>query len=126
MFGGDPRIFLIGSVFLIPAILVAIPVHEIGHALAAVLMGDPSPRNRGYLRPEPRLFINVYGVIAAFLANVTFGNPVPVNEYRLQGPVRKVAYALGGPAANLAVAAVTGVLLRVLVNLGALPTVANV
>jgi Zn-dependent protease len=123
VFGGDPIVFLIGSVFLIPAILIAIPVHEIGHAVAAVMMGDPSPRNRGYFRPEPRLFINVYGVIAAFLANVTFGNPVPVNEYRLQGPARKVAYALGGPAANLVVAALTGVLLRVLVNLGALPTV---
>ncbi len=112
---GDPILFVIGSIFLIPAIVVAIPVHELGHALAAVLMGDPSPRNRGYLRPDPRLFINVYGVIAAFLANVGWGRMVPVNEYRLTGPVRKLVYALGGPAANLLVAALFGLLLRVLV-----------
>lgn len=112
---GDPIFFLIGSVFLIPAILVAAPVHELGHAVAAVLMGDPSPRNRGYFRPEPRLFLNVYGVVAAFLANVTWGNRIPVNEYRLNGAGRKVVYALGGPAANLLVAALFGILVRVLV-----------
>ena len=120
MLGADPVVFLIGCIFLIPAVAVAIPVHELGHAVAAVLMGDPSPRNRGYFRPQPRLFINVYGVVAAFLANVTWGNPVPVNEYRLQGVGRKLAFALGGPVANLVVAAVFGVLLRVLAGTGAL------
>jgi Zn-dependent protease len=120
---GDPIAFLIGSIFLIPAILIAVPVHELGHGIAAVLMGDPSPRNRGYFRLEPRLFYNVYGVIAAFLANVTWGNRVPVNEYRLTGTGRKLVYALGGPVANLVVAAVFGVLVRVLAGLGAFPVV---
>src|SRR2546430_9189518 len=119
--GGDPIIFLVGSIFLIPAIVIAIPVHELGHGVAAYLMGDPSPRNRGYFQPDPRRFINIYGVIAAFLANVTWGNPIPVNEYRLQGWARKLAHALGGPAANLAVAVVFGILVRLLAGLGALP-----
>lgn len=118
---GDPIVFLIGSIFLIPAILIAVPVHELGHGVAAVLMGDPSPRNRGYFRLQPRLFFNVYGVLAAFLANVTWGNRVPVNEYRLTGAGRKVVYALGGPAANLVVAAVFGILVRVLAGQGAVP-----
>src|SRR6266496_130216 len=117
---GDPVVFLIGSIFLIPAVVIAVTVHEMGHVLAAVAMGDPSPRNRGYLRPDPRLFYNVYGVIAAFLANVTWGSPVPVNEYRLDGIGRKVAYALGGPLANLVVAIVFGVLLRLLAATGGL------
>jgi Zn-dependent protease len=115
---GDPIVFVIGSIFLIPAILIAAPVHELGHAVAAVLMGDPSPRNRGYLMPDPRRFLNVYGVIAAVLANVTWGTPVPINEYRLGSPARKLVYVLGGPVANLLVAVVCGVLLRVLAGLG--------
>lgn len=114
MLGGDPIVYVIGSIFLIPALFVAIPVHELGHAVAAVLMGDPSPRNRGYFRLQPRRFINVYGVVAAFLANVTWGNPVPVNEYRLQGVWRKLGFALGGPVANLLVAIVFGIVVRVL------------
>jgi Zn-dependent protease len=111
---GDPVVFLIGSLFLIPAILVAVPVHELGHGVAAYLAGDPSPRNRGYLRFRPRLFINVYGVILAFLANVTFGTPVPVNEYRLQDRWRKLVWALGGPAASLLAAIVFGIGVRAL------------
>jgi Zn-dependent protease len=120
---GDPIAFVIGTIFLIPAILIAAPVHELGHAVAAVAMGDPSPRNRGYLVPDPRRFLNVYGVIAAVLANVTWGTPVPINEYRLNGPARKLVYVLGGPAANLLVAVVCGVLLRVLAGMGGVATV---
>jgi Zn-dependent protease len=118
---GDPIVFVIGSLFLVPALFVAIPVHELGHAVAAVLMGDPSPRNRGYLRPGRRLF-NVYGVIAAFLVNVTWGNPIPVNEYRLTGAGRKLVHALGGPVANLLAAVVFGVIVRLLVALGGFVT----
>jgi Zn-dependent protease len=114
---GDPVVFLIATILLIPAILVAIPVHELGHGVAAFLMGDPSPRNRGYFRPGRRLF-NVYGVIAAILVNVGFGTPIPINEYRLNGASRKLVYVLGGPAANLLVAAVVGIVVRVLETQG--------
>lgn len=119
---GDPFVFIIGSLFLIPALLVAIPVHELGHGIAAQLLGDPSPRNRGFLRPDPRLFINVYGVLMAFLVNVTFGSPIPINEYRLHEKWRKLLYVLGGPVANLLVAGVFGILVRVLAEMGAFPT----
>jgi Zn-dependent protease len=121
MIGGDPVVFLVGALFLIPALLVAIPVHELGHGLAAYGMGDPSPRNRGFFRPDPRRLLNVYGVVAVFLANVGWGNPIPVNEYRLRGVGGRVLHALAGPAANLLVAIVFGVLVRVLIAAGAVP-----
>jgi Zn-dependent protease len=116
--GGDPVAFVIGSIFLIPAVLVAAPLHELGHGLAAVLMGDPSARNQGYNLSAPRRLFNVYGVVAAFLANVTWGRPIRVNEYRLDGVGRKLGYVLGGPAANLLLAIGLGALLRLLARLG--------
>jgi Zn-dependent protease len=121
---GDPVAFIIGSIFLIPAILLAVPIHELGHALAAVLMGDPTARNRGYFSPSTglaRRLFNVYGIVAAFLINVTWGSPAQVNEYRLNGIWRKLAHVLGGPAANLVAAAVFGVVLRLLLGAGAFP-----
>jgi Zn-dependent protease len=87
--------------------------------VAAVLMGDPSPRNRGYLGLDLRRHFNVYGILAAFLLNVTWGNRVPVNEYRLNGTGRKLVYVLGGPVANLLTAAVFGIVLRLLFARGA-------
>lgn len=124
MLFSDPIAFLIGSIFLVPAVLLVVPIHELGHAAAAVWMGDPTPRNRGYFRPQSglvRSLYNVYGVVAAFLINVTWGSPAQVNEYRLSGTGRKLAYVLGGPAANLVAAAVFGVLLRVLEAVGGFP-----
>lgn len=115
---GDPYVFLVTAVFLIPAALVGIPAHELGHALAARWQGDPTARNRGYLAFNPRLFIEPYGLIAVFLARVGWGQPVPVNEYRLRGVWGRVGYAVGGPAANLVVAAVSGVAVRSLSQQG--------
>jgi Zn-dependent protease len=119
--GGDPVVFLVGCLFLIPALVIAIPVHELGHAIAANAMGDPVPRNRGFLRPDPRQYLNVYGVIAVFLANVGWGTPAPINEYRLRGVGGRVIYALAGPAANLVAAVVFGILVRVLLAMGLPP-----
>jgi Zn-dependent protease len=115
---GDPYVFLVAVLFLVPAALVAIPVHEVSHAAAAVLQGDPSVRNRGYLRPDPRLFVEPYGLVAVFLVNVGWGRPAPVNEYRLKGVGGQLAYALAGPLANLALAAIVGVAMRLFDPLG--------
>jgi len=109
---GDPLVFLVSSIFLIPAALLAIPVHELGHGYAALAEGDPTPRNRGFLRPDPRLYIEPYGLLAVFLANVGWGAPAPINEYRLRGLWGKIAYALAGPVANLILAAIAGIALR--------------
>ncbi|MGH7904037.1 MAG: site-2 protease family protein [Candidatus Dormibacteraceae bacterium] len=116
---GDPYVFLVTAVFLIPAALVAIPVHEMAHALAAQWQGDPTPRNRGFLRYDPRLFIEPYGLIAVFLAKVAWGQPVPINEYRLRGVWGRVGYAVAGPGGNLLVAIVSGIALRALLGTGA-------
>jgi Zn-dependent protease len=119
--GGDPVVFLIGCLFLIPALLVAIPVHELGHAIAADRMGDPWPRNRGFLRPDPRIHINAYGVVAVFLANVGWGTRAPVNEAALRSRRPAIIYALAGPAANLLVAVLFGLLVRFLLQMGGVP-----
>ena len=121
MLGGDPFVFVVSAVFLIPAVLVAIPAHELAHGFAALWMGDPTGKNRGFLKLQPKLFFEPYGLLTAFLARVAWGAPVPINEYRLQGAGRKLAYALAGPAANLVLAAVFGVALRAIVRSGAIP-----
>jgi Zn-dependent protease len=106
--------FLLSALALVPALLVAIPVHELGHGVAAYLLGDRSVRYFGYFRADPRRFLDLLGSIAVFIALVGWGRRVPIQPNRISSVRQRVLYSLGGPAANLAVGIVLGIVLRVL------------
>jgi Zn-dependent protease len=110
--------FLLAALLLVPALLIAIPVHEMGHAAAAYFLGDRSVRYFGYFSLNPRRFLDPLGVIAVFVALVGWGRRVPVQPNRISSPVQHVIHELGGPAANLAVAIVLGLLWRFLSRMG--------
>jgi len=110
--------FLLAALLLVPALLVAIPVHEIGHAVAAYMLGDRSVRYFGYLNPNPRRFLDPLGAIAVFVALVGWGRRVPVQPNRISTTGKRIIHELGGPAANLVVAVVLGFAWRMLSNLG--------
>lgn len=118
-------IFLVAALMLVPALLIAIPVHEMGHAAAAYLLGDRSVRYFGYFTWNPRRFLDPLGVIAVFIALVGWGKKVPVQPNRIRTTGQKVLYELGGPAANLVAALVVGTVLRVLRNGGAAPSISS-
>ena len=110
--------FILAALLLVPALLVAIPVHEMGHALAAYFLGDRSVRYFGYLTPNPRRFLDPLGVIAVFVALVGWGRRVPVQPNRISTPAQHVIHELGGPVANLVVAIVLGLLWQLLGRMG--------
>jgi Zn-dependent protease len=110
--------FILAALLLVPALLIAIPVHEIGHALAAYFLGDRSVRYFGYLTPNPRRFLEPLGVIAVFVALVGWGRRVPVQPNRISTTGQRVVHELGGPAANLVIAIVLGFLWQFLTRLG--------
>jgi Zn-dependent protease len=110
--------FILSALLLVPALLIAIPVHEMGHAAAAYILGDRSVRYFGYFKPDPRRFLDPIGVIAVFVALVGWGKKVPVQPNRISTVPQRVIYELGGPAANLLVAVALGFLLRFLLRIG--------
>jgi Zn-dependent protease len=106
--------FVLAAVLLVPALLVAIPVHEMGHAAAAYLQGDRSVRYFGYFTLDPRRFLDPLGVIAIFIALVGWGRRVPVQPNRINTMRQRLVHELGGPVANLLVAIALGVVWRAL------------
>jgi Zn-dependent protease len=110
--------FLLSALLLVPALLIAIPVHEMGHAAAAYILGDRSVRYFGYFSLNPRRYLDPLGVIAVFIALVGWGRRVPVQPNRISTTSQHLIHELGGPAANLLVAVVLGFLLRALLRLG--------
>ncbi len=111
-------VIVVGLILLVPAIAIAIPVHEMGHAAAAYLLGDRSVRYFGYFSIDPRRFVEPIGVLAVFLALVGWGRRVPIQANRINTTPKKVLYELGGPGANLLVALVVGQVVRVMLQHG--------
>ncbi len=110
--------FLLAALLLVPALLIAIPAHEMGHAAAAYVLGDRSVRYFGYFSLNPRRFLDPLGVIAVFVALVGWGRRVPIQPNRISSVGQRVIYQLGGPAANLVIAVALGFLWRILSGAG--------
>ena len=100
------------STWIIPALL-AITLHEAGHAFAAWKLGDPTAKLQGRVTLNPLKHVDPMGTIilpglllllkAPFLFG--YAKPVPVNFGRLGNPRRDmVLVALAGPGMNFLLA----------------------
>src|SRR5262249_27883550 len=102
---GDPLLFLQRLLLQIPALLLAITVHEVAHGLVADRLGDPTARLSGRLTLNPLPHIDPLGALAFVLAGFGWAKPVPVNAANLRHPVRDMTWvAAAGPLSNFAVA----------------------
>lgn len=120
----DPAGFVLGLLIKIPALLLAVTVHELAHGLVADRLGDPTARLQGRLTLNPIPHIDPLGALAFIIAGFGWAKPVPVNAYNLRHPIRDMALiAAAGPLSNFALA-FTGLLaLRLLLPLEAMPFV---
>jgi len=96
------------------ALLIAITVHEFGHALVANWLGDPTAKRLGRLSLNPIRHLDPLGTLMIFLVGFGWGKPVPVN-YRFLGRDPRKGMALvasAGALSNLVTAALFGALIR--------------
>jgi Zn-dependent protease len=102
---GDPVAFLQRLVLQIPALLLAVTVHELAHALVADRLGDHTARRLGRITLNPLPHIDPLGALAFVIAGFGWAKPVPVNALNLRHPVRDMALvAAAGPLSNFAMA----------------------
>ena len=123
----DPVRFLSRLILQIPALLVAVTMHELAHALVADRLGDPTPRRLGRITLNPLPHIDPLGALAFVLAGFGWAKPVPVSAQYLGRPIRDMALvAAAGPLSNFLVAFVALVAVRMLSHLGgAMPLVSE-
>jgi len=111
----DPLGFLSRLVLQIPALLVAVTVHELAHALVADRLGDPTARRLGRITLNPLPHIDPLGAVAFVLAGFGWAKPVPVSARNLRHPVRDMAWvAAAGPLSNFLAAFLALVAVRLL------------
>ena len=101
----DPFAFLADLVLKIPALLIAVTIHEVAHALVADRLGDPTPRALGRITLNPFPHLDLFGALAFVVASFGWAKPVPVNAANLRHPRRDMALvAAAGPISNFVVA----------------------
>jgi Zn-dependent protease len=113
------------ALFMLVTLIPSLVIHEYAHAWTAVRQGDSSPRHWGRLSLSIKAHLDKFGtlllpglllllVAAGYLLPVfAYAKPMPVNPTAMRNPVRGMRwFALAGPLANLALAAVFGVALR--------------
>jgi Zn-dependent protease len=106
-------------------LLIAFPIHEFAHALAAWRLGDGTARLFGRLTLNPIAHFDPIGGILLAVSVVasggTFGfgwaKPTPVNPMNLRnGRYGEAIVAFAGPASNLVLAAAAAIPLRYILD----------
>ncbi|HEV8564677.1 MAG TPA: site-2 protease family protein [Actinomycetota bacterium] len=116
------------AAYLLVGLLAGMIVREFARSFMATTLGDPTPRLWGRLSLNPKSWFEPFGsglfpglILALWAFGATFrpppfayAKPAPVDPARWKNPRRDaIVISLAGPIANVAVAVVPGLLLRV-------------
>lgn len=107
------------AVLLIPSLIIAIVFHEVAHGYAALVLGDPTAKEKKRLSLNPLRHVDPVGTLLvpgglALAGAPVFGwaKPVPVQAWRLNNPrYGMMAVAAAGPGTNFVLAFVGAVFL---------------
>lgn len=99
---------LLGLLYTIPGVLIAITFHEFAHAKVADILGDDTPRRDGRISLNPMSHIDPIGFIMLLFAGFGWGKPVNVNprNYNRDITIEKAdsIVSIAGPAMNFILA----------------------
>ena len=97
----------------IVALLIGITVHEYAHAWMANRCGDATAKLAGRLTLNPLAHLDPLGTLFLFLVGFGWGKPVPTNPNYYKKPSDEIKVSLSGIVANLIVAFILGIPIRI-------------
>ena len=109
------------TIYSLVILLVSVIIHELAHGYVAYSLGDPTAKYAGRLTLNPLKHLDLFGSILLplllFIAGSPFlfgwAKPVPVNPYNFSDKkYGEIKVSAAGPASNLAIALVFGLILR--------------
>ena len=91
--------------YVLPAIIIGLTVHEWAHAYAAYRLGDPTARNLGRMTLNPIAHIDPIGFLMLLVVGFGWAKPVPVNPRNFKNYKRDdIIVSLAGIFTNLVTA----------------------
>ncbi len=76
----DPIATLIAILYRVPAVLIALTLHELAHGYVALRCGDPTAQMLGRLSFNPLRHLDPAGALCMLLFGFGWAKPVPVNS----------------------------------------------
>ena len=91
--------------YVLPAIIIGLTVHEWAHAYAAFRLGDPTAKNLGRMTLNPIAHVDIIGFLMLLLVGFGWAKPVPVNPRNFKNYKRDdIIVSLAGIFTNIIVA----------------------
>lgn len=105
----------------LPAILLALSIHEFAHGYVAYQLGDPTPKHQGRLTLNPLAHLDFMGTLLLIVAHFGWAKPVMVNpaNFRINQKKGMLYVALAGPVSNLILAFIAALLYNLTVKYNA-------
>jgi Zn-dependent protease len=106
---------LISFLYVLPALLISLAIHEFAHAFVAYKLGDKSQKAMGRLTLDPFAHIDLFGFICIALVGFGWGKPVMVDDRNFKDKLKgNMLVSLAGPASNLVLAVIFTIVLKII------------
>ena len=111
-------IFDENMIFRIPALLIALTIHEYAHARVAVWLGDNTPRVMGRLTLNPIAHLDPLGLIMLWLFKFGWAKPVEINPNNFKDWKKgTMLVSVAGPVANILMALLAAIFYGIVVKM---------
>ena len=98
-------VYWIGKLLTLPAILLAISMHEFAHGFVSAKLGDPTPRATGRLSFNPLAHIDWVGALCLFFFGFGWAKPVQIDpRYYKHKKLGIILVSLAGVVMNFILA----------------------
>lgn len=116
----------ISFLYVLPALLISLSIHELAHAYTAYKLGDKSQKALGRLTLDPFAHIDWMGFVSIALLGFGWGKPVLVNDMYFKNKARdNMLVSLAGPMSNLIMAVIFTIILKILIATNVIVLVTN-
>lgn len=105
-------------IYTIPAVLIAIVLHEWAHGFISYKLGDPSPKVEGRLSLNPLKHLDPVGTLCLLFFRFGWAKPVQVNpNYYKDRKMGMMWTALAGPIMNFIISFLTILIVIIILKL---------